>query len=509
MRLLNVRTLNFEEFIGEVGDGIPSYAILSHTWGTEEVSYSDHINKNSSSKKGYDKIHGCCRLADSEGFQYVWIDTCCIEKSSSAELSEAINSMFQWYRDAGICYAYLSDVNSSEDPSREESSFARSNWFKRGWTLQELLAPSEVVFLGSDWVEIGTKKSLRAIVSRVTRVSQKVLDECHWTEYSIAQKMSWAAGRSTTRLEDEAYCLMGLFDVNMPLLYGEGRKAFLRLQQEILKHSDDQSIFAWSYSEEEQGHTQYSGLLAPSVEFFREGFRIELQQDHGDGDENPFEIVNRLVRIRLRLVDNIREMRFQRVLRRPALYRIVEVRQGQGASNEEHSTLSLPSVLPRDELFKDAAPIVQVTQQLPMPIITIDPADTTTVEGSRISSGFTSQTTGETGVDSGLRRTTMAVDESEGVFDLSPESSGIIGPESWRSYIYEPVIIVPLRCRIGDHQLGILLSRGSIETKGRVLSRLHNLSFVTTNAIREYRPMPLTSIYASIFIRSNNTLSEP
>ena len=231
MRLLNVQTLYFEEFVGEVGDGIPLYAILSHTWGAEEVSYRDHVDQQSLSKKGYDKINSCCRLADSEGFQYVWIDTCCIDKSLSAELSEAINSMFQWCRDAGICYAYLNDVNSSEEPTTEASSFARSHWFTRGWTLQELLAPAEVVFLGSDWVEIGTKKSLRAAVSRVTRISEKVLDECHWTEYSVAQKMSWAAGRRTTRLEDEAYCLMGLFDVNMPLLYGEGRKAFSRLQQ--------------------------------------------------------------------------------------------------------------------------------------------------------------------------------------------------------------------------------------------------------------------------------------
>jgi hypothetical protein len=140
VRLLNVKTLDFEEFIGELGDGIPSYAILSHTWGAEELSYGDYVNNKSLSKKGYDKIHGCCRLADSEGFQYVWIDTCCMAKSSSAELSEAINSMFQWYRDAGICYAYLDDVDSDQDPTIEESSFTRGNWFTRGWTLQELLA---------------------------------------------------------------------------------------------------------------------------------------------------------------------------------------------------------------------------------------------------------------------------------------------------------------------------------------------------------------------------------
>ncbi|KAF8857863.1 HET-domain-containing protein, partial [Acephala macrosclerotiorum] len=247
MRLLNVKTLKFEEFIGEVGDGIPPYAILSHTWGSEEVTYNDHTSQRSQTKEGHKKIRRCCQVAESEGFQYVWIDTCCIDKSSSAELSEAINSMFQWYRDAGICYAYLSDVDSSGDPSKKASSFAQSRWFTRGWTLQELLAPAELVFLASDWVEIGTKRSLCDAVSDITRISKKVLEECRWSEYSVAQKMSWAAGRNTTRLEDEAYCLMGLFDVNMPLLYGEGRKAFSRLQQEILKQSDDPSIFAWSY----------------------------------------------------------------------------------------------------------------------------------------------------------------------------------------------------------------------------------------------------------------------
>jgi hypothetical protein len=269
MRLLNVKTPEFEEFIGEIGDGILRYAILSHTWGSEKVSYRDYADRKGLSKSRYDKIHCCCRLADSEGFQYVWIDTCCIDKSSSAELSEAINSMFQWYRDAVICYAFLSDVDSSQDPTPDESLFSRSRWFTRGWTLQELLAPAELVFMGSDWVEIGTRKSLRGIVSHVTHISEKVLDECRWAEYSVAQNMSWAAGRRCTILEDQAYCLMGLFDVNMPLLYGEGRKAFLRLQQEILKQSDDQSIFAWPYPEEEHSHMQLSGLIAPSAEYSR------------------------------------------------------------------------------------------------------------------------------------------------------------------------------------------------------------------------------------------------
>ncbi|RFU33628.1 hypothetical protein B7463_g2650, partial [Scytalidium lignicola] len=200
MRLLNVKTFEFEEFIGKGGGGIPLYVILSHTWDIEEVSFEDYVGQQCKSKKGYNKIYDCCRVAESEGFQYGWIDTCCIDKSSSAELSEAINSMFRWYREAALCYVYLSDVDSSEDPTAEHSSFFRSRWFTRGWTLQELLAPTEVVFLSSDWVEIGSKKSLLSTVSRIAGIDEKALDEYRWTEYSVAQKMSWAAGRQTTRI---------------------------------------------------------------------------------------------------------------------------------------------------------------------------------------------------------------------------------------------------------------------------------------------------------------------
>ncbi|KAK0749985.1 heterokaryon incompatibility protein-domain-containing protein, partial [Schizothecium vesticola] len=269
MRLLNTNTLGFEEFFGEAGNGIPYYAILSHTWGPDEVSYRDHADGIGPSRQGWAKVRDASKLANEEGFEFLWIDTCCIDKSSSAELSEAINSMFRWYRDAAICYAYLGDVLSSEDPTLQNSSFSRSRWFTRGWTLQELLAPKELVFVGSDWAEIGTKKSLQVIVSAITQIDVEALDKQSWPEYSIAQKMSWAVGRQTTRLEDEAYCLLGLFNVNMPMLYGEGRRAFSRLQQEILQQSDDQSLFTWTFPEPEHSHINMSGLLAPSPEQFR------------------------------------------------------------------------------------------------------------------------------------------------------------------------------------------------------------------------------------------------
>ncbi len=193
---------------------------------------------------GYSKIRSCCAIAAQQGFEYVWIDTCCIDKTSSAELSEAINSMYRYYQEAQICYAYLADVRkiNSRYPDGGRK-FRGSRWFTRGWTLQELLAPKQVIFYGSDWQELGSKSDLRSQISLITGVQLRHMIDIN--SASVAQKMSWASGRKTTRVEDIAYSLMGIFDVNMPLIYGEGKKAFTRLQHEIVKSSDDESIFAW------------------------------------------------------------------------------------------------------------------------------------------------------------------------------------------------------------------------------------------------------------------------
>ncbi|KAL8833027.1 MAG: hypothetical protein Q9170_004555 [Blastenia crenularia] len=184
-----------------------------------------------------------------------------MNKTSSAELSEAINSMYRWYKDAEVCYAYLVDVTC--DPSGKAPDFERSRWFKRGWTLQELLAPETLVFYDQEWKEIGTKLSLQAHISHTTRIPAMILTG--QTEASVAARMSWAASRRTTRVEDIAYCLMGLFDVNMPLLYGEGPKAFMRLQEMILRSTNDESLFAWKDSTLDE-----SGMFARSPEAFAE-----------------------------------------------------------------------------------------------------------------------------------------------------------------------------------------------------------------------------------------------
>lgn len=190
-----------------------------------------------------------------------WIDSCCIDKASSAELSEAINSMFDWYRRAEVCYAYLTDVNLvSTYHSTKEKSFRNSAWFTRGWTLQELLAPQWVEFYDVNWKEIGTKSSLAPLITSITGIAHLF----KFTDASIAQKMSWASKRQTTRIEDQSYCLLGLFGVHMPPLYGEGKNAFHRLQMEIISQSDDESIFAW------HGRSNLKvGLLATSPQQFK------------------------------------------------------------------------------------------------------------------------------------------------------------------------------------------------------------------------------------------------
>ncbi|KAH7924778.1 HET-domain-containing protein, partial [Leucogyrophana mollusca] len=241
MRLLNTRTLKLEDH-----PRVPEYAILSHRWGEEEVCFPDINGAHAPNLKGYSKIERCCAQALRDGHQYVWVDTCCIDKSSSAELSEAINSMYHWYREAQVCYAHLDDVCSDEDPSSEDSGFSLSEWFMRGWTLQELIAPETVIFFAKDWVEIGSKISLISTIAGITAVDEDVLlGTLPLKDVSVAKKMSWASWRETTRVEDRAYSLMGLFGVNMPLIYGEGKNAFARLQGEIMRKSTDQSIFAW------------------------------------------------------------------------------------------------------------------------------------------------------------------------------------------------------------------------------------------------------------------------
>ena len=193
-----------------------------------------------------EKIRNACAIARRFGYRYLWLDSCCIDKSSSAELSEAINSMYRWYSLSRTCFVYLADVDHDDEPSCKESQFRTSKWHKRGWTLQEMIAPLHVVFMSRDWRVFGSKASLGDVLEEVTGVDRGVLDHSRGLQtVSVARRKRWAHQRMTSRVEDEAYCLMGIFGVHMTPIYGEGANAFIRLQEEILRCIPVQSIFAW------------------------------------------------------------------------------------------------------------------------------------------------------------------------------------------------------------------------------------------------------------------------
>ena len=314
MRLLHSTKLTFEEFYDS---DIPKYAILSHRWGKGEVSFQAMSEgKVPEDSPGLIKIKAFCKMAASRYLEWAWIDTCCIDKKSSAELTEAINSMYRWYMRAKECYIYLSDVQWFQDqPGRNREQFRQSEWFERGWTLQELLAPRKTRFFDCSWVYIGDRETLKEDISEATGIDKGYLyedvpgtieqprlclrmDTCKLQYHgaSIAQRMSWVSKRKTSRVEDMAYCLLGLFNVNMPLLYGEGPKAFLRLQLEILKKSDDETIFAWKNTPrfEEPGLS----VLAPWPSAFADCGNIFHRPDWGV-ERPPYTMTNKGLEFRV------------------------------------------------------------------------------------------------------------------------------------------------------------------------------------------------------------------
>ncbi|KAK1974961.1 heterokaryon incompatibility protein-domain-containing protein [Colletotrichum cereale] len=277
MKLLNCSTFRIEEFFGS---SMPkSYVVLSHRWEADEVTYQDVVNNHPETldrKRGWAKIRATCRVALKRGHAYAWVDTCCIDKTSSAEVSEAINSMFKWYADAAVCCAFLSDVGGTAG-----WPFAESLWFTRGWTLQELIAPREILFFDRDWALIGTGAQLCDAIHARTGISKKILlhgsapgpgIRTLLSSVPVAVRMSWAATRVTTREEDRAYSLLGIFGVNMPMLYGEGSGAYMRLQEEIIKETNDLSLFAWMASSPR-------GTSTKDVPEYRDSCKLELSRD--------------------------------------------------------------------------------------------------------------------------------------------------------------------------------------------------------------------------------------
>jgi hypothetical protein len=249
-----------------IGDKIPPYAILSHTWKEgQEVTFTDlkdldnAVDVDTQSKEGYQKIRFCAQQAERDGLDYFWVDTCCIDKANNTELSKAINSMFRWYQNAKRCYVFLSDVDNDALEGNGGSAFMQSRWFTRGWTLQELLAPYSVEFFSKEGARLGDKESLKHSIHEVTGIPIKALLGSDLSEFDVAKRFSWAANRQTTEEEDGAYCLFGIFGVHLPLIYGEGKEnALERLRSAaILKHKGR------SHDQEERLGKICSWLSAP------------------------------------------------------------------------------------------------------------------------------------------------------------------------------------------------------------------------------------------------------
>ncbi|KAK2043679.1 HET-domain-containing protein, partial [Colletotrichum somersetense] len=306
MWLINTDTLTLEEVTDPFSY---SYAILSHTWNSDEITFQDIRSsgrRDVERRTGSSKLAKTCEIARQRGLQYAWVDSCCIDKSSSAELSEAINSMFAWYQHSKVCFAFLSDLpplDSNDTTSMEsfpysEEAFRRCRWFTRGWTLQELIAPKDIEFFNSEWAQVCRKADCLDVLSSITGISYPVLqDSSNLRHTPVAVKMSWAASRKTKRIEDGAYSLLGIFDINMPMIYGEGHKAFRRLQEEIARETNDLSLFAWRAPRSTEGQSQiFRGLFARSLSEFsscatitKSGIRHDTQQE--------FSLTNKGVRI--------------------------------------------------------------------------------------------------------------------------------------------------------------------------------------------------------------------
>ncbi|KAG7286684.1 hypothetical protein NEMBOFW57_008995 [Staphylotrichum longicolle] len=373
MRLINIDTMRMEEFHGS---DIPAYFILSHTWDQHgEMSFQEHlwlIDHDEAkaqgvlsemtpkqreraeakanfirSKSGFSKIEKFAALvrdlarrnlnktpiedwsSRSETVHHIWIDTVCINKESSAELSEAINSMFAWYQRAVACCAYMGDCESDAD-------LAKARWFTRGWTLQELLAPRKVIFFSASWIEMGTRQSLARTISAITRIQPEyLLRQGSFSTASIARRMSWASNRRTTREEDTAYCLLGIFGINMPLLYGEGSRAFIRLQEEIIKHDNDQTIFCWAWPAFQSpiASSHWGGFFAPQPSGFAESGHFRKRRER----PRDFQLTNAGLRIEAVVLDCLRET-----------YKLIVFDATESRPHEDHLRLCL-RVLVRGE----------------------------------------------------------------------------------------------------------------------------------------------------------------
>ena len=352
MRLINVHTLEMKQYGSS--DLKPEYAILSHMWSDDEVLFADYQKAYEESRPdsqgrehhidtgkgkvpwkhllnpdhyqvpkdtGWGKIAWACNEARNNlkggADKSLWIDSCCIDKSKQTEESESFSLMAQWYGGAEVCYTYLQDVSNNElEYTKKErqhvgapldglGQFGWSRWFDRGWTLQELLAPPHMQFFDYNWDFIDTRQNLSLEIEAATKIDQRYLNDGRYKEACIAIKMSWMANRTTSKVEDTAYALLGLFGVRMPTDYGEGPAAFIRLQETLIEKYEDQdeSIFAWTdptnqllerrpASRTNIKKLEFYGLLAPWPSCFANMSSI-LANSKGKGKRRiPYTIKN-------------------------------------------------------------------------------------------------------------------------------------------------------------------------------------------------------------------------
>lgn len=259
MHLLNTQTCRLQRFFDH--SQLPQYATLSHCWGPDEVTFEDMQRVDEVPRNpGYAKLRRACQTAQDQGLEWLWADTVCIDRSSTAALTEAVNSSFRWYQQSQICLVYLDDFESGEATIASiREQLSRCRWMWRSWTLQELVAPISVQFFDRGWSPIGSKQSLLSQLADITGIDEEVLrDPRCIDEFSVGRRMSWAAKRSSSLVEDVAYSLAGIFKVSLQALYGEGRRAFITLQERIMDITDDASLFAWQASDSQP----FRGLLA-------------------------------------------------------------------------------------------------------------------------------------------------------------------------------------------------------------------------------------------------------
>ena len=244
MRLLQYTSAGELKLVQHLDNAIPAYAILSHTWGPgdDEVTYNDLLIGAGRNKPGFEKIKFSVMQARKDGLEHSWVDTCCINTENKAELSHAIQSMFRWYQNAVRCYVYLSDVPGQSPKTKIVGHewiqvLQKSKWFTRGWTLQELLAPSTVEFFSQDGTRIGDKRSLAQEIHQITGIPPVALDGGLLSQFSVQERLRWSEHRDTTVPEDKAYSLLGVLDITeLAPCYGEGGEgAFRRLHNEIQK----------------------------------------------------------------------------------------------------------------------------------------------------------------------------------------------------------------------------------------------------------------------------------